>query len=45
MLVEKRAFRRAVVSGSKVAAQYLSVMPSQPLVTSKLMDFLSSMFF
>ena len=30
----KRALRRAVVSGNSAAAQYLSVMPSQPFVTS-----------
>ena len=41
MPVEKRALRRAVVSGSSTAAQYLSVIPSQPLVTSKLTAFFS----
>ena len=30
---EYRACRAAEVSGSSAAAQYLSVMPSQPLVT------------
>ena len=39
--VEKRALRCAVVSGTSTAAQYLSVMPSQPLVTSKLTAFFS----
>ena len=35
---ENRACSCAVVSGSSAEAQYLSVMPSQPLVTLKLTD-------
>ena len=39
---EKRAWIVALVSGSSVAAQYLSVMPSQALVTLKVTFFFSS---
>ena len=40
MPVEKRALRCALVSGISVAAQYLSVMPSQPLVALNVTVFL-----
>ena len=41
---ENRARTLASASGSSVAAQYLSVMPSQALVTSQVCDLASSIF-
>ena len=43
-LDENRACSCADVSGSSAAAQYLSVMPSQPLVTLKVFTLSSSIF-
>ncbi|MGX1397926.1 hypothetical protein AB7M70_007335 [Bradyrhizobium japonicum] len=41
---EKRAWSCALVSGSSAEAQYLSVMPSQPLVALKFTALASSIF-
>jgi len=44
MADENLAASLALVSGSSAEAQYLSVMPSQPLVTLKLTALASSIY-